>query len=120
MQYMLMMTETPADFAQRNDPAKAGPYWGAWSAYVGALREAGIIVNGDGLQPPETATTVRLRNGKQQVQDGPYADSKELLAGYFVIDVANLDAAIAWAAKSPSALTASVEIRPILPPMQGA
>lgn len=116
MNYMLTMNEVDADFAVRNDPKQAGAYWGAWGAYSAAIRDAGIFVSGAGLQPPNTATTVRVRGGKTQVQDGPFADTKEQLAGFFVINVPDLDTALSWAAKAPSALTASVEVRPLLPP----
>jgi hypothetical protein len=116
MQYMLILNETDAQFAERQDPTKAEAYWGAWNAYIGAMGAAGIIVNGDGLHPPRTATTVRVRDGKREVQDGPFADTKESLGGYFVIEVADLDAALEWAARSPSAGYASVEVRPVLPP----
>ena len=117
MQYMLLLNETPEDFAKRNDPTAAGEYWGGWNAFIGAMAQAGVIVKGDGLQGPTLATTVRITDGKRQVQDGPFADTKEQLGGYFVIEVADLDAAMDWAAKAPSALTASVEVRPVLPPM---
>ena len=117
MQYMLILTETAEDFAKRNDPEQAGAYWGGWNAFIGAMAQAGVIVNGDGLQGPHTATTLRLRDGARQVQDGPFADTKEQFAGYFVIEVADLDAALDWAAQAPSALTAAVEVRPVLPPM---
>jgi hypothetical protein len=116
MHYMLLFTETEADFAKRDDPAEAPAYWGAWSAYCKSVEEAGIIVSGEGLQPPSTATTVRIRDGKQTVHDGPFAESKEMAAGFFVLDLPDLDAAIQWAGKCPSALSASVEIRPVLPP----
>jgi hypothetical protein len=115
MQFMLILNETEDDFAQRADPAKAGAYWGGWNAFIGAMAQAGVIVKGDGLQGPAMATTLRIRDGSRHVEDGPYADSKEQLGGYFVIEVADLDAALDWAAKAPSALTASVEVRPILP-----
>lgn len=117
MQFMLILNETAADFDRRNDPVQAGDYWGGWTAFIGAMAKAGVIVNGDGLQGPMTATTVRVRDGKRVVEDGPYADTKEQLGGYFVIDVPDLDAALDWAARAPSALTASVEVRPVLPPM---
>jgi hypothetical protein len=117
MQYMLMLNETEAEFAQRNHPEHAGAYWGAWTAFIGAMGQAGVIVKGDGLQGPHSSTTVRVRDGKRQVEDGPFADSKEQLGGYFVIEVPDLDAALDWAAKSPSAAYASVEVRPVLPPM---
>lgn len=119
MEYMLIMTETAADFAKRNDPTQAPAYFGAWAAYVKAVAESGILVSGLGLQPPETATTVRIRDGKRVLHDGPYAEAKEMLGGYFVINVPDLDAALEWAARSPCAESGSVEVRPGLPPMNG-
>ena len=117
---MLIFTETAADFAVRTDPEKSPAYWGAWSAYAGTLAQSGIMVSGSGLQPPATATTLRIRDGKRIVQDGPYAESKEMLAGFFVINVPDLDVALEWAARSPSASSASVEVRPtLIPPAQG-
>lgn len=114
MQYMLIFREPSEGEHPRNDPEKAQAYWGAWMAYIGALNQAGIIVAGHGLQPPETATTVRIRNGQRQVQDGPYPDTKEQLGGYFVLEVQDLDAALDWAARSPAASQGTVEVRPIL------
>lgn len=116
MQYMLIFTEPSDAFARRDNPADAPAYWGAWTSYMDAIAQAGIMVNGDGLHPPHTATTVRIRNGKRDIQDGPYADVKEQLGGYVVIEVEGLDAALDWAAKSPSAAYGSVEVRPVLPP----
>ncbi len=120
MQYMLILNETPEEFAKRNHPEHAQAYWGAWNAFIGAMGAAGVIVKGDGLLGPETATTVRIREGKRQIQDGPFADTKEQLGGYFVIEAPDLDAAIDWALKAPSAAYASVEVRPVMPPMAGA
>ena len=121
MQFMLILNETEADFARRTDPAQAGDYWGGWTAFIGAMAQAGIIVKGDGLQGPHAATTLRIRDGRRVVEDGPFADTKEQLGGYFVIEVPDLDAALAWAEKAPSAHSASVEVRPILPmPAPGA
>ena len=117
MEYMLIFTETAAEFAQRQDPEQAPVYWGAWSAYCNALVESGIMVSGAGLQPPETATTVRIRDGQRHVHDGPYAESKEMLGGFFVIEVPNLDVALEWAARAPSASCGATEVRPVLPPM---
>ncbi|MBI1186846.1 MAG: hypothetical protein GC206_05855 [Alphaproteobacteria bacterium] len=117
MQYALFFAETPAQFAERTDPAKSPAYWGAWTAFIGAMREAGVIRNGDGLQAPHTATTVRLADGKRIVQDGPFADAKEQLGGYLVIEADTLDAALDWAAKAPCAAGGAVEVRPVLPPM---
>ncbi len=120
MQYMLIFQEPLAEFAKRNDPKLAPAYWGAWGAYVGEIRAAGVVVNGDGLQPPQMGTTLRVRGGKRIVQDGPYADTKEHLGGYFIIDVPSLDVALDWAAKSPSASAGSIEVRPVLPPQAAA
>jgi hypothetical protein len=120
MKYMLIFTETQSEFDGRTHPDKAGPYWGAWTAYIGALEQAGIIVSGQGLQPPATATTVRVRDGKRQIHDGPYAESKEMLAGFFVIDVPNLDDALQWAARSPAAAHGACEVRPVLLPPPAA
>ena len=79
-----------------------------------ALRAAGVLVGGAGLQSPQTATTVSVREGKRHVQDGPYAETKEFLVGFAIIDVPNLDAALEWVARNPAASCASVEVRPLL------
>lgn len=114
MQFMLMLNELEDDFAKRTHPEDAAAYWGAWNAFIGAMSQAGIIVKGDALQGPHTATTVRVRDGRRLVQDGPFADAKEQLGGYFVIEVPDLDTALDWAARAPSALNATVEVRPLL------
>lgn len=116
MQYMLIFKEPTSEIAKRQDAVHAQTYWGAWNAYIGALQAAGVVVSGNGLEPPETGTTVRIRDGKRQVQDGPYADTKEHLGGYFIIDVPTLDAALEWAARSPAAVSGSTEVRPVMPP----
>jgi hypothetical protein len=87
----------------------------AYVAYTEALKKAGVLAGSNRLQPTTAATTVRLANGKSQVLDGPYADSKEQLGGYYLIDVADLDAAISWAARCPAAAHGAVEVRPIWP-----
>lgn len=120
MQYMLIFAEPAEEMAKRDDPAEAPAYWGAWSAYVGALVAAGISKGGNGLQPPATATTLRLRGGARHVQDGPFIDTKEQLGGYFIVEVPDLDAALDWAARSPAAASGAVEVRPVLPPPPAA
>jgi hypothetical protein len=119
MQFMIMFNESPAEVSKRTDPAQAPTYWGGWNAFIGAMAQAGVIVNGNALQGPETATTIRVRDGKRTVQDGPFADTKEILGGYFILEVKDLDAALAWAAKAPCIHDGSVEVRPVLP-MQAA
>jgi hypothetical protein len=87
----------------------------AWPKMTKAEQEqgAGVLAGSNRLQPTATATTVRIANGKSQVLDGPYADSKEQFGGYFIIDVPDLDAAIAWAARCPAAGHGVVEVRPV-------
>ena len=89
-------------------------HWlGAYIAYLEAMKKSGALMASNGLQPSTTAATVRVANGKTQVLDGPYADTKEQLGGFHIIDVADLDAALSWAARSPTALHGVVEVRPI-------
>ena len=116
MQYMLQFRETPEERGKRHDPVQAGAYWGGWQAYIGALAQSGAMVGGNVLQPPDTATTLRVENGTRHVVDGPFADTKEQLAGFVILDVPDLDAALDWAARAPCATGGSVEVRPILPP----
>jgi hypothetical protein len=120
MEYMLMFFETPAECARRDNPAQAPAYWGAWQAYVDAVRASGCVKNGHGLEPPRTATTVRVASGRREVQDGPFADTREHLGGYFVIDVPSLDTALEWAARAPNASAGHTEVRPVLPPPPAA
>ena len=111
MQYMLLFYQTPAEFEQRDD-ASAQARRASWVAYADAVRQSGLALGGHGLMPPMTGTTLRVRGDKRQVQDGPFADTKEQLGGYFVIDVPDLDAALEWAARAPCAATGGVEVRP--------
>ena len=112
MQYMLMFYQPESEFLQRDEIASQA-YRASWMDYVSAIRKSGVALNGHGLHPPMTGTTLRIRGDKRQVQDGPFADTKEQLGGYFVIDVADLDAALEWAARAPCASTGGVEVRPV-------
>ena len=114
MKYTILIYETPTELGARTDQRRQPAYWGAYRAYTMALKEAGVMVGGSGLQPPAVATTVRQRDGRRQVQDGPFADTKEQLGGYYVIDVPDLDRALEWAARCPSAATGAAEVRPNL------
>ncbi len=115
MQYMLMFYENEAEIAaQRDNAERSGPYWDAWNAYMGALYPTGIVLRGDALLSPSAATSIRLEGGKRLVQDGPVAATKEQLAGYVVIEVPDLDAALSWAARCPAASHGAVEVRPVL------
>jgi hypothetical protein len=112
MQYMLMLYVNEAGWP-RLTKAEQEQGMAAYVAYTEALAKAGVFVGTNRLHPSSTATTVRLANGKTQVLDGPYADSKEQLGGYYVIDVADLDAAISWAARCPTTGHGVVEVRPL-------
>lgn len=109
MKYILLLHHSKESFDAPRDPAAAA----AGRAYGEALRAAGVFVAGAGLESPQNATTVSVRDGKRHVQDGPYAETKEFLAGFVIIDVPDLDAALEWAARNPSAAQSSVEVRPL-------
>jgi|SRR5208282_338882 len=112
MQYLLMLYVNEADWPKMTKSEQERGV-AAYRAYTEALKKAGVLVSSDRLQPSSAATTVRVANGKSQVLDGPFADTKEQLGGYYLIDVADLDAAISWAARCPTANHGVVELRPI-------
>jgi hypothetical protein len=114
MQFALLIFESPEAFAARNAD-ETNAYLGAWRAYYKALVEAGIYVGGYPLQGPETGTTVQLKEGKRLVQDGPFADTKEQLGGFTILELPSLDAALDWAARCPAASAGAVEVRPLSP-----
>jgi hypothetical protein len=87
----------------------------AGGAYHKALVESGNYLAGDPLEAPETGTTVRLKEGKRRVQDGPFADTKEQLGGLIIMELPSLDAALDWAARCPAASLGAVEVRPLAP-----
>ena len=112
MKYILLIYETPKDFEARRQ-SKGGPYVAAWRAYHSALLEAGVFVGGAPLKEVATATTVRVRDGKRLVQDGTFAEAKEQLGGFTVLELPSLDAALSWAARCPAAASGLVEVRPM-------
>ena len=116
MEYMLMFYLSEEDQAVGRDPAAAAAYHAGWMAFVNAMHQSGHVKSGAGLQGAATATTVRLARGQRVVQDGPFADTKEQLGGFFVIDVPDLDTALSWAARAPCASTGGVEVRPVMRP----
>jgi hypothetical protein len=115
MQYALLIYETSADFARREQAGNDATYVGAWRAYYKAVVEAGVYAGVNPLDAPETGTTVRQRDGRRHVQDGPYASSKEQLGGFVLLELPSLDAALEWAARCPAASSGVVEIRPVDP-----
>jgi hypothetical protein len=113
MRYVMLIYETPADFEARG-PSVREPYVAAWRAYYRALVDAGVFVGGGApLEEADTATTIQLKDGRRHVQDGPFAETKEQLGGFMILDVASLDAALEWAARCPAAATGAVEVRPM-------
>jgi hypothetical protein len=112
VQFVMLIYETPADFDARSDERQEGLI-APWRIYYKNLVDAGVYVSGAPLQPDSTGTTVRVRGGQQQVQDGPYADTKEQLGGFIILELPSLDAALEWAARCPTAASGAVEIRPI-------
>jgi hypothetical protein len=112
MQYILMLYSNETGWSKLTDAQKEQGMM-AYAAYTEALQKAGALKAVNRLQGSATATTVRVANGKSQVLNGPYADSKEQVGGYFIIDVPDLDAALAWAARCPGAGHGVVEVRPL-------
>jgi hypothetical protein len=112
MQYLLMLYSEEAGWSQMTQ-AEQEQGVAAYKAYSEALTEAGVMKGSNRLQPVSSATTVRIADGKSQVLDGPYVDSKEQLGGYYLIDVPDLDAALSWAARCPGASHGVVEVRPV-------
>ena len=112
MQFALLIYESPEAFASRKGEG-ADTYIGAWRAYHKAIVEAGVFVAGDPLEVPETGTTIRIKDGKRGVQDGPHADTKEQLGGFTILELPSLDAALEWAARCPAASYGAVEVRPL-------
>ncbi|MCV2491618.1 YciI family protein [Geodermatophilus sp. YIM 151500] len=110
MQYVMLLSADPESWGSP-DAARVEE----WATYTRALHEAGILVGGAGLEPPSVATTVRVRDGERLLTDGPFADTKEHLIGFYVIDVPDLDGALDWAARVPNVRTGSVDVRPVTP-----
>jgi len=118
MLYALLIYEKPADFARRDPSVETDEYVGAWRKYYQAMVDAGIYVGGHPLDAPDTATTVRLSDNKSQIQDGPYANTKEQLGGFTLLELPSLDAALEWAARCPVAAYGAVEVRPLASQME--
>jgi hypothetical protein len=112
MKYMLLIFGNEAR-QQAASEAENGQIHAAYGAYTEALKKAGVLAGGDRLRPSAAATRVRVANGKTEVLNGPYAETKEQLGGYYLIEVADIDAALSWAARCPGASHGTVEVRPI-------
>ena len=111
MQYMLLIYEDESAYAE---PEAFEAILKAHNAYAGELAQAGVIRGGAGLKAPETATTIRRTAGAHTLHDGPFAETREQLGGFYIIEAPDLDAALAWARKLPMAGDGSVEVRPVI------
>jgi hypothetical protein len=112
MQYLLALYSDESGWG-RMTPEQQQQGYAAYMAYTQALKDAGAYVGSNRLRPSSTATTLRTTDGKTKVLDGPFAESREQLAGYFLIDVPDLDAAMTWAGRCPGAQHGVVEVRAI-------
>jgi hypothetical protein len=112
MKYLLSIYASEAE-EDKMSPEAMGQVMQAYGAYTEALVKAGVLQAGERLRPSTDATSVRVRGGKTEVLNGPYAETREQLGGYYVIDVADLDAALAWAARCPTSSYGTIEVRPI-------
>ena len=112
MQYLLLIYSNESELL-RLSPEVAKPITAAYMAYGEAMRQAGVLLGSNRLRPTGEATTVRAPGGKQSVLNGPFAETREQLGGYYLIDVPDLDAALGWAARCPGPGHGSVEVRPV-------
>ncbi len=112
MQYLLLIYQNEAELAGRAE-AEIAKMHAEYGTFTQAIIKSGNFKGGDALQPTATATTVRVRNGKAMSTDGPFAETREQLGGYYLIEAKNLDEATAIAARVPSAKIGSIEVRPI-------
>jgi hypothetical protein len=109
--FTIWMDEASRESATEEEIQETGA---AYGAYTEEVQGKGILVAGEGLQPASTSTTVRVRDGEKSVTDGPFAETKEQLGGFYVLDCKDLDEAIEWAAKIPGAQYGAIEVRPAI------
>ena len=113
MKFMAIIFNDESQYANAT-PEQIGAVFAAHGEFGQAAREAGVFVGGEGLQPSATATTVRVRDGERLLTDGPYAETKEQLGGFYMLECKDLDEALAWAARIPEAKTGAIEVRPVM------
>jgi hypothetical protein len=113
MRYMLLIYGDESGFDNITE-AEMAEEMAAYTAFGAEVHEKGVFLSGDALQPTRTATTVRVRDGKMLTTDGPFAETKEALGGFYILNCQNLDEALEYAAKIPGAKSGSVEVRPVM------
>lgn len=114
MQYLLLIYDNENKMADRMSGPEREAFMADYFAYTKALKDAGAFIAGDALQGIATATSVRMRAGERMVTDGPFAETKEQLGGYYLIEAEHLDDAIDWGSKIPSARFGTIEVRPLM------
>lgn len=114
MKYILLMYANEAEAPKSAEEHQAIAQ--AWYAYMGEAKAAGVLLDNSGMDPDGTATTIRVREGKTLITDGPFAETHEQLGGYSIVNCANLDEAIRWVEKIPTVKYGSVEVRPLWEP----
>ncbi|MGH7502671.1 MAG: YciI family protein [Longimicrobiales bacterium] len=112
MQYAMLIYLSPADFDDRTNEDNEA-FWGGWRSYFSGMVDAGVYAGGNPLEAITTGATVRVKDGKRRIHDGPYAETKEQLGGFVILEAPSLEAAIDWAARCPAAATGAVEVRPV-------
>ncbi len=113
MQYMALIYDTEQNRGSMS-PEDHKQLLADYSAFTAAIKDAGVFVAGDALNPVDTATTIRIREGKTLMTDGPFAETKEQLGGYYLLECKDLDEALKWAAQIPTAKLGSIEVRPLM------
>jgi len=112
MKYALLIYGNEAAMLSAS-PEQSGQMMAAYGAYTEAMKKAGVLLGGERLRPTSTATSVRTAKGKNEVLNGPYAETREQLGGFYLIEAADIDAALSWAARCPGAAYGTIEVRPI-------
>jgi hypothetical protein len=113
MKFLLTIYADESRFATMT-PEESGQLMESYGAFGREAQDAGVLLGGEGLQPTATATTVRVRDGETLLTDGPFAETREQLGGYYLLDCADLDEANRWAAKIPDAASGAIEVRPVM------
>ncbi len=113
MRYLLTIYNDESRWATAT-PEDVQQLMAAYNAFSEAANEAGVMIGGEGLQPTSSATTVRVRDNETLATDGPFAETREQLGGYYLLDCRDLDEAIGWAARIPDAASGSIEVRPVM------
>lgn len=114
MKYLLLISGDETRFNPEPTTSAPPPVSPEFVAYTEAMQKAGVLLGGDRLKPTRHGARVRVRDGKSVVLDGPYADAKEQIGGYYMIEAPSLDEAVSWAVRCPAAKTGTIDVRPVM------